>query len=102
MYASRASQLRPLINSHLVADARKLSDKIKKKGGSELRSVSTNLIDAVWGRAKPSRPSNKVTLHPVEYAGKKFEDKLEDLRKELEKRKSAGFVVCMDTLPPVF
>jgi len=29
-----------------------------------------------------------------EYCGKKFEDKLVDLRKEMDKKKSAGFVVC--------
>jgi Xaa-Pro aminopeptidase len=31
----------------------------------------------------------------VKYAGKKFEDKLEDLRKELEKKKSEGMIVSM-------
>jgi Xaa-Pro aminopeptidase len=36
-----------------------------------------------------------VKIQPFEYSGKKFEDKFEDLRKELEKRKSLGFVVCM-------
>jgi len=30
----------------------------------------------------------------LKYAGKGFEDKLEDLRKELEKKKSAGFIIC--------
>ncbi len=28
------------------------------------------------------------------YAGKKFEEKIEDLRKELDKKKSAGLIVC--------
>lgn len=34
-------------------------------------------------------------MQPEKYSGKSFEDKIEDLRKELEKRKSLGFVVSM-------
>lgn len=75
-------------------DARKLADKIKKKGG-EYKAVDQNLIDLVWGSERPSRPSEKVSVQPVKYSGKSFEDKLEELRKELEKRKSLGFVVSM-------
>ncbi|KAF2490398.1 aminopeptidase-like protein [Lophium mytilinum] len=77
------------------SDARKLSEKIKKKGGAELKPVKENLIDLVWGKAKPSRPMEPVKIQSFEYSGKKFEDKFEELRKELEKRKSLGFVVSM-------
>ncbi|KAF2756160.1 aminopeptidase-like protein [Pseudovirgaria hyperparasitica] len=76
-------------------DARKLADKIKKKGGSGLVAVKDNLVDAVWGSAKPSRPVEPVKVQPIEFAGKNTEEKLADLRKELEKKKSAGFVVSM-------
>lgn len=76
-------------------DARKLAENIKMKGGSELRPVKENLIDLVWGEAQPPRPREKVRVLGLEYSGKKFEEKLEDLRKELAKRKSLGFVVSM-------
>jgi Xaa-Pro aminopeptidase len=76
-----------------AVDARKLADKIKKKGG-EYKAVDENLIDAVW-KDRPSRPSEKVIVQPIEFSGKSFEDKISDLRKELEKRKSLGFVVSM-------
>lgn len=75
-------------------DARKIAEKIKKHGG-EFRAVDQNLVDLVWGEDRPPRPSEKVRVHSIEYAGKSFEDKLQDLRKELEKRKVAGFVVSM-------
>lgn len=58
-------------------------------------AVEENLVDVVWGKAKPPRPNEMVKILGTEFAGKKFEDKLEDLRKELDKKKSAGFVVCM-------
>lgn len=76
-----------------ASDARKLADKIKKKGG-EYRAVDENLVDAVW-KDRPSRPSEKVIVQPMEFSGKSVEDKIADLRKELEKRKSLGFVVSM-------
>ena len=76
-----------------AVDARRLAEKIKKKGG-EYKAVDENLVDAVW-KDRPSRPSEKVIVQPMEFAGKSFEDKISDLRKELEKRKSLGFVVSM-------
>ncbi|KAK8201470.1 peptidase M24 [Phyllosticta paracitricarpa] len=75
--------------------ARKLKDKISKKGGGELVAVRENLIDLVWGKDKPARPNEKVKVHPQEFAGKNFSEKLTQLREELAKRKSAGFVVSM-------
>lgn len=73
-------------------DARKLADKIKKKGG-EYKAVSENLVDLVWASERPSRPVEPVIVQPLEFSGKSFTDKLDDLRKELEKRKALGFVV---------
>lgn len=77
-----------------AADARRLADKIKKKGG-EYKAVDENLIDLVWADKRPPRPSEKVIVQPIKYSGKSFEDKIEDIRKELEKKKSLGFVVSM-------
>jgi Xaa-Pro aminopeptidase len=77
-----------------AADARKLAEKIKKKGG-EYKAIDENLVDLVWGENRPARPSEKVIVQPEKYSGKSFEDKIEDLRKELDKKKSLGFVVSM-------
>jgi Xaa-Pro aminopeptidase len=71
-----------------------LSEKIKNKGGSQLKPVQDNLIDQVW-QGKPARPSEKVIVLEDKFSGKKFQDKLEDLRKELDKKKSAGIVISM-------
>lgn len=62
--------------------------------------IQQNLIDLVWGKDRPARPSEKVRVHPVKYAGKSFQDKVADLRKELESRKQAGFIICTVPLPP--
>ncbi|KAI5249471.1 hypothetical protein E4T43_00850 [Aureobasidium subglaciale] len=76
-------------------DARKLSEKIKKKGGKDLVAVKENLVDSVWGSARPARPNEKTDVLTLDFAGKKFQDKIDDLRKDLDKKKSAGFVVSM-------
>lgn len=77
-----------------LAEARKLGEKIKKKGGAALIGVKTNLVDAIWGIGRPSRPQEKIKTLPLEFTGKSFEEKIEDLRKDLEKKKSAGLIVC--------
>ena len=65
-----------------AAEARKLSEKIKKKTGGTLKAVSENLVDQVWGESRPARPMEKVRVLDMKYAGKKFEEKIEDLRKD--------------------
>ena len=54
-----------------------------------------NLVDHVWGDSRPSRPKEKIRTLPLEFSGKCFEEKIDDLRKELEKKKSAGLIICM-------
>ncbi|KAI5365506.1 putative creatinase, peptidase M24, peptidase M24B, X-Pro dipeptidase/aminopeptidase P [Septoria linicola] len=76
-------------------EGRKLAEKIKKKGGKELVAIAENLVDKVWGKDKPARPNEPVRVLEMEYAGKKFQEKIEELRKELDKKKAAGFVVSM-------
>ncbi|KAL9008179.1 MAG: hypothetical protein Q9173_006665 [Seirophora scorigena] len=76
-------------------EARKLTEKIKKKGGAQLIGVKANLVDLVWADERPPRPNEKVSVLGIEYAGKKFEEKIEDLRKELDKKNSAGLIVSM-------
>jgi Xaa-Pro aminopeptidase len=76
-------------------DAQKLAEKIKKRGGHELAAIEENLIDIVWGDSRPPKPSEPVKVLPKQFSGKDVKTKLEDLRKELEKKKSSGFIVSM-------
>lgn len=76
-------------------DARKLLEKIKKKGRSSLVGIKNNLVDQVWGNERPARPNEKAKVLDLQFSGKKFQEKIDDLRKELDKKKSAGFIVSM-------
>ena len=80
-----------------AADARKLAETLEKNGSS-LVGIQQNLIDLVWGKDRSVPPRELVKVHPVKYAGKSFQEKIGDLRKELESKKNAGFVVCMALL----
>ncbi|KAK4123251.1 Creatinase/aminopeptidase [Parathielavia appendiculata] len=75
--------------------AEKLDASVKKSGGAGLKAVDENLIDQVWGDNRPARSSNPIVLLPEKYSGKDTATKLADLRRELEKKKAAGFVLSM-------
>jgi Xaa-Pro aminopeptidase len=75
--------------------AEKLDESVKKSGGAGVKAVSENLVDLVWGDDQPARPNNPVVLLPEKYSGKDTATKLTELRKELEKKKAAAFVLSM-------
>lgn len=77
-----------------ASGARKLAETLEKNGSS-LVGIQQNLVDLVWGKDRPSRPRENVRVHPVKYAGKTFQDKIADLRKELDSKKKAGFIISM-------
>ncbi|KAI1106329.1 aminopeptidase-like protein [Jackrogersella minutella] len=75
--------------------AKKLSEKIKKSGGKELAPVEVNLVDRTWGDDRPPQPEEPIIVLGENFTGKDAKTKLAELRKELEKKKSLGFVVSM-------
>jgi Xaa-Pro aminopeptidase len=76
-------------------DARKLADRIKKRGGQDLIAIEENLVDLVWKDQRPPRPSEPVNVLTKGFSGKDVKTKLEELRKDLEKKQSSGFIVSM-------
>ncbi|KAF2158194.1 peptidase M24 [Myriangium duriaei CBS 260.36] len=76
-------------------EARKLAEKIKKRGGKDLVAVKENLVDQVWGKDKPARTNEPAKVLSNEYAGRPYQEKIEELRREVEKKKAAGIVVSM-------
>ncbi|KAH8702372.1 putative Xaa-Pro aminopeptidase P [Talaromyces proteolyticus] len=77
-----------------AASARKLSDSLAKNG-AKLVGIEQNLVDQVWGEERPPRPSEKVKVHPEKYAGKSAQEKIADIRKELQSKKHAAFVISV-------
>jgi Xaa-Pro aminopeptidase len=77
-----------------AASARKLSDSLSKNG-AKLVGIEQNLVDQIWGEERPSRPREKVKVHPDNYAGKPFQEKIADIRKELKTKKRAAFIISV-------
>jgi Xaa-Pro aminopeptidase len=78
-----------------AASVSKLVEKITKAGGANLLPLDNNLVDIVWGNERPAQPSQPVIVLGEEFAGKSVQDKIADLRKELQKKRSPGFVVTL-------
>lgn len=75
--------------------AKKLAEKIRKSGGTDLQPVDENLIDIVWAESRPQRPRQAVQVLPDHLAGKSVQNKLAEFRQELDKKHSPGFLISM-------
>lgn len=60
----------------------------------EIDTSKENLVDPVGGDAHPAIPTSPFQVHPLEYAGKTYqEEKVEYIRKEMNFKK-ATLAVC--------
>eukprot|EP00238_Polyblepharides_amylifera_P013764 CAMPEP_0196598434 /NCGR_PEP_ID=MMETSP1081-20130531/94318_1 /TAXON_ID=36882 /ORGANISM="Pyramimonas amylifera, Strain CCMP720" /LENGTH=636 /DNA_ID=CAMNT_0041924129 /DNA_START=383 /DNA_END=2290 /DNA_ORIENTATION=- len=59
----------------------------------KLKSLNNNLIDLVWGDARPPPPSAPLRAHPLHHAGVSAPQKLGALRAEMAGRGCAALVV---------
>ncbi|MEZ5855963.1 MAG: aminopeptidase family protein P [Hyphomicrobiaceae bacterium] len=48
-----------------------------------LKAVTSNPVDALWGKDRPKPPVGAVTVQPLKWAGEKAEDKIATLQKAL-------------------
>lgn len=72
-----------------ISDAKELTDE-----GVHLVETSENLVDQVWGHARPARPAAQVDVHDVKYAGQESSDKVEKLRQVLAEKQAQALVVA--------
>lgn len=53
-----------------------------------------NLIDPIWGDARPALPEAPFRAHPLEYAGLSVSDKIARLREEMVAKNAVALVLC--------
>ncbi|OLL25747.1 putative Xaa-Pro aminopeptidase P [Neolecta irregularis DAH-3] len=75
------------------SQAKKLQDDLQSQSEAKLVPMDCNLIDDVWAKQRPARPTRPVFVLETKYTGKSVADKLLELRKAIEKRSAEGFVV---------
>ncbi|MBO0766845.1 MAG: aminopeptidase P family N-terminal domain-containing protein, partial [Hyphomicrobiaceae bacterium] len=63
----------------------------------KLKPLGRNLVDMLWGKARPAPPRGAVVPHPLKHAGKSAQDKLAEIQATL-KRDGQDAVVL--TFPP--
>jgi Xaa-Pro aminopeptidase len=60
----------------------------------EIDTGHENLVDPIWGEARPPIPASPFVVHPMEYAGKSMQEKVALIRKEMESKKATLAVFC--------
>jgi Xaa-Pro aminopeptidase len=60
-----------------------------------LRPVGKNLVDRIWGRARPPAPKAPVVPHPLKYAGKAASQKVADLQMVLREQNQDAVVLTL-------
>ena len=79
---------------HAAAVAKDLASTLGSRG-IELRPIEgRNLVDEVWGAARPRPPAGAVRVHPAEFAGATVGSKLATLARELDKAGADALVAA--------
>ena len=63
--------------------------------GFKLKPLSSNLVDRVWGRERPTAPDGRVVVHPVIYSGMDAADKIGKVQSVLKDDKHGALVLTM-------
>ncbi|KAL9542033.1 hypothetical protein MBANPS3_008813 [Mucor bainieri] len=71
-------------------------DKALSSIGSKLVYVTENPVDQIRSTDRPSRPSEPIKVHPIQYAGKSVKSKLNELRKACDN--SSVIVSALDEI----
>lgn len=67
-------------------------EKAFMKKGQKLVQLERNLVDEVW-RDRPLPEISPICIHPLEFAGRSVEEKIDDLRVKLDKEKAKAIVI---------
>ncbi|KAI7867803.1 peptidase M24, structural domain-containing protein [Spinellus fusiger] len=73
-------------------EASQLGEELKAKGSCWV-PIHTNLVDAAWGKDRPSPPKDLVFVHPIQFAGKSHQEKLRDLQTHINNKHAFGVIV---------
>lgn len=77
-------------------------EKILESKNIEFFPVEKNLVDRIWVD-RPQQSSHSIYIHPLEFAGQDFKDKLTTIAHELKKKQvSAGVVTMTESVSWLF
>lgn len=65
----------------------------KQLAGKDIKFIDEyDLVGQIW-EDRPAAPSSQVFLHELQYTGKTAKEKIQDLRKEMEKKNASHFII---------
>ena len=79
---------------HTIAEIERLETALKPHA-IKLAPTNRNLVDRVWGRARPPAPKDPVSLHPLKFAGRAAQDKIADIQKRLKTDRQDAVVLTL-------
>eukprot|EP01062_Namystynia_karyoxenos_P028145 TRINITY_DN21386_c0_g1_i1.p1 TRINITY_DN21386_c0_g1~~TRINITY_DN21386_c0_g1_i1.p1 ORF type:complete len:711 (+),score=235.00 TRINITY_DN21386_c0_g1_i1:94-2226(+) len=59
----------------------------------ELKAVTGNLVDDIWGAERPSLASERIRVHDIKFAGMSVEEKLDKVAADLKKQEADAVVL---------
>ena len=74
--------------------AKQLTTKLQEAGKSLVPLLEENLVDKVWGDARPAPPDAPIRIHKMEHAGESVQDKLARMREEMTGQLGTCFLGC--------
>lgn len=87
---------------HTIAEFERLQSELKPHG-IRLRATPRNLIDRLWGAARPPAPTGPVRIHPIAFAGQAADAKLAAVQKVLaDARHDAVMLTLTDSIAWLF
>jgi len=79
---------------HAASPLKKMQEALQASAKRlKFKSLSHNIIDPVWGGARPAAPSGPLRLHPAQFAGLSVQHKLDDVRKAMQAQNAAALVL---------
>ena len=75
-----------------AASVNRLIAELRAEGGITVRT-NYDPLDLIW-TDRPSVPQDKVSIHPLEYAGERCRDKITRIRAALKERHTCGMLVA--------
>ena len=79
---------------HTLAEMERLGQAVARRQ-LKLKAVPANLVDRVWGKARPATPASPVIVQPLAYAGVPGADKLAELQKRLKEESQDAVVLTL-------
>lgn len=80
---------------HTMDTARRLATQLAGAGHTMVPLQGKNLVDVVWGDARPAEPMDPVRVHDMKWAGASVQEKLVSMRADIKAAGAGALIATM-------